>query len=159
MSQKTGQGILLTVTNCYLGLLKSSQIALVDGQGKLRQKEKVNLTSEKDLHLGIYRKFPKINAVIHAHSIHTVGFFNYYSKLDILGFEARIHLDKLPVVPQFTPTVTKIEPVLAALEKNNIVVLKNHGVVAMGENFRLAFALIEMLEEQAKVNLLLRGRR
>jgi putative sterol carrier protein len=37
------------------------------------------------------------------------------------------------------------------------VVLKNHGVVAIGKNFKEAVSLIELLEEQAKVNLMLKS--
>lgn len=157
MSQKAGKrDILLTVTNCYLGLLKSSQIALVDGQGRLRQKGlPVKLTSEKDLHLGILNKFREAKVVIHAHPIHTLAFFHYLPRLDVFSFETRFNLGKVPVIPQNTPTVTNIKPVLQALENNNIVVLKDHGVVAIGNDFGSAFALIELLEEQAKINLLL----
>ncbi|MDD5259429.1 MAG: class II aldolase/adducin family protein [bacterium] len=153
------QKILLTVTNCYLGMLTASQIAVAGLDGRiLAGSRDCRLTMEKDLHLGILRKFPKVNVVIHAHPIHTVAFFECYRKLDIFGFESKLHFEKLPVIPQSTLTVTRIAPVLAALDTSNIAVLKNHGVVAMGEDFRSAFALIEMLEEQAKVNLLLRGK-
>jgi ribulose-5-phosphate 4-epimerase/fuculose-1-phosphate aldolase len=159
MSAKIGPDrLLVTVTSCYLGMLTAAQVALVDEAGHPLEKGQPALTSEKELHLGIYQKFPKINAVIHAHPVHTVAFFNYFKELDIFSFESRLNLGQVPVVPQTTPTVTKVQPVLAALEKNNLVVLKNHGVVAMGEDFCSAFALIELIEEQAKVNLMLRGK-
>ncbi|MDD5492494.1 MAG: class II aldolase/adducin family protein, partial [bacterium] len=114
------------------------------------------LTSEKNLHFGILNKFPSAKAVIHAHPIYALAFFHYFPRLDIFSFETRFNLGQVPVVPQTTPTVTNIKPVLQALENNNIVVLKNHGVVAIGNDFASAFALIELLEEQAKINLLLR---
>ena len=50
-------------------------------------------------------------------------------------------------MPQNTPSIVNIEPVLKALENNSIVVLGNHGVVAMGSSFKEAFSLIELLEE------------
>jgi ribulose-5-phosphate 4-epimerase/fuculose-1-phosphate aldolase/putative sterol carrier protein len=157
MSARIGaQKTLLTVTNCYLGMLKSSQIAVVDPNGRIIQGTRsCKLTSEKDLHLGILKKFPEAKVVIHAHPIHALAFFHYFPRLDIFSFESRFNLGKVPVVPQSTPTVTDIKLVLTALENNNIVVLKDHGVVVMGADFASSFALIELLEEQAKINLVL----
>ena len=157
VSARTGQQkILLTVTNCYLGMLTASQIAVVGHDGRIISGTKAcKLTSEKDLHLGILNKFPAAKVVIHAHPVHTLAFFHYFPRLAVFSFETRFNLGKVPVVPQSTPTVTNIKPVLQALENNNIVVLRDHGVVAMGDNFAAVFALIELLEEQAKINLLL----
>ncbi len=150
------QKALLTVTNCYLGMLTASQIAVVGHDGRIISGNKAcKLTSEKDLHLGILNNFPAAKVVIHAHPVHTLAFFHYFPRLAVFSFETRFNLGKVPVAPQSTPTVTNIKPVLRALESNNIVVLRNHGVVAMGDNFAAVFALIELLEEQAKINLVL----
>lgn len=158
MSARTGQhNVLLTVTNCYLGMLTASQIAVVDHKSKFIPGAKpCKLTSEKDLHLGILKKFPEVKVVNHAHPANALAFFHYFPRLDIFSFENRFNLGSVPVIPQSTPTVMNIKPVLQALGNNNIVVLRDHGVVAMGKDFAAAFALVELLEEQAKINLALR---
>jgi putative sterol carrier protein len=46
--------------------------------------------------------------------------------------------------------VTAPEPVIAALKTNNLVVLKNHGTVAMAGKFQDALAITEALEEAVK---------
>jgi L-fuculose-phosphate aldolase len=150
-----GDNLLLTVTNCYLGMLTASQIAVVDLSGRLITGTG-RLTSEKDLHLGIIGKFPETKVVLHAHPANALAFFHYFPRLDVFSFENRFNLGSVPVIPQSTPTVTNIKPVLQALGNNNIVVLRDHGVVAMGKDFAAAFALVELLEEQAKINLALR---
>ena len=43
------------------------------------------------------------------------------------------------------------------MENNSVAVLQDHGVVAIGENFAAAFSLIELLEEQCRINLMLKG--
>ena len=43
-----------------------------------------------------------------------------------------------------------MEPVIKELKASNIVVLRNHGVVAMGKDLFYAFVLIQELEEQTK---------
>jgi ribulose-5-phosphate 4-epimerase/fuculose-1-phosphate aldolase len=112
---------------------------------------------ERELHLEIYKQFKDTKVVLHAHPSFTTAFFNYFDRLDIFSFEAKFYLGEVKAIAQDTPTVTNIEPVLEALENANIVVLKNHGVVAVGDDFKAAFSLIELLEEQARVNLLMKS--
>ncbi len=155
ISLKVDKGILITSHDCYLGELMPADILLVDENGRVLEGKR-EITSEKDLHLKIHKKFPKVQVVLHAHSPYTVAFFYYFDKLDIFSFEAKFYLGSIKVVPQDTPTVTEIEPVLRELENSNIVVLGRHGVVSVGRDFKETFSLIELLEEQAKVNLLIK---
>jgi putative sterol carrier protein len=55
-----------------------------------------------------------------------------------------------------TPTVTDLKPVIEALKANNVVVLKNHGVLAMGKNLFDCFLLIQCLEESVKTDAISR---
>jgi len=158
ISLKTDKGILITSHDCYLGEITNDDILFVDAQGKILEGIK-EITSEKDLHLNIHDKFPEERVVLHSHSPYTVAFFHYFKKLDFFSFEAKFYLGDIKVIPQSSPTVTDTEPVISALDNNNIVVIGDHGVVAMGEDFKEAFSLIELLEEQAKVNFLVRSTR
>ena len=146
--------ILITTHNCYLGHLKEKDILLVNLKGDLIEGEG-EITSEKVLHLDIHNKFKDIRVVLHAHPTATVAFFHFFKNLDIFSFEARFYLASLKVIPQDTPTVIDTKPILEALEVSNIVVLKNHGVISIGKDFKSSFGLIELLEEQSKINLLL----
>ncbi|MBI3990672.1 MAG: class II aldolase/adducin family protein, partial [Candidatus Omnitrophica bacterium] len=65
-------------------------------------------------------------------------------------FETKLYLGNVPVVAQDTPAVTKPELVTEALKLSNLVVLKNHGVVAVADNFKDALYLIETLEEAVR---------
>ena len=149
------QKILLTTHDCYLGYLEEEDILLVDLEGNIIE-GKGQLTSETKLHLAIQKKFPETQVVLHAHSPYTTAFFNYFDALDIFSFESRFYLGDIKAIPQDTPTVIDTEPVLNALENNAIVILKNHGVVTTGNSFKEAFSFIELLEEQARVNLMLK---
>jgi putative sterol carrier protein len=112
--------------------------------------ESKRLSSEFQLHSHIYRNSPA-RAVIHCHLPLSNGYFSVYSDLKVLTFETRLYLGSVPVVEQETPTVTKPELVIEALKTNNLVVVKHHGVVSVGENFDEALYLIETLEEAVKV--------
>ena len=148
--------IFITRHDAYLGYLDDTDVIRMDANGRISEGEG-EPTSEQILHTGIYQNFTEIQTVVHAHSSYTTAFFNYHGTLEIFSFESKFYLGNIPVVPQSTPTVTNLKPVLTALENSNIVVLKHHGVVAMGNSFKETVSLIELLEEQAKVNLLIKN--
>lgn len=145
--------ILITAHDAYLGLLEKEDILLIDIDGQVIEGKK-GTTSEKELHLEIHKNFPEKRAVLHAHSPYTVYFFHFFQTLEPVSFEERFYLGKVSSITQHTPTVTDVTPVIEALKTNNIVVLKDHGVVAIGEDFKSTFSLIELLETQARLNLL-----
>ena len=149
--------ILMTSHDSYLGQLEEDEIVLLDSKGAIIEGEK-EPTSEKPLHLGIMEHIDEAKVIIHAHSPFTTAYFHYFKKLDIFSFEAKFYLGEIKVIPQSGPTVTDINPVIEELMNNNIVVLGNHGVVAIGKDFKSAFSLVELLEEQSKINLMFSGK-
>jgi L-fuculose-phosphate aldolase len=139
--------ILVTATQTELGALKESDILKIDLD---HNREANKVTTEFPLHKLIYKNFPA-QVVIHCHPVFTNGYFAVYSDIKLLTFESKLYLGNIPVVEQDTPAVTRPEQVVEVLKTSNLVVLKNHGVVAMGEIFKGAFNLIETLEEAVKV--------
>ena len=148
--------VLITSHDSYLGFLEKNEVLLTDLDANVLEGD-LSPAVEKDLHLGIYKSFDDVRAVIHSHSPLTTAYFHYFTSLNTFSFESRFYLGALQVVPQYTPTVTDIAPVISALEKSSIVVLQNHGVVSMGKDFKEAYGLMELLEEQAKVNFMIRS--
>ena len=59
-------------------------------------------------------------------------------------------------IPQTTPAVTDVVPVVEGFKKNNIVALRNHGVVAKGDTLFDCFLLIQVLEEAVKTDAISR---
>jgi L-fuculose-phosphate aldolase len=141
--------ILITATGTFLGDLGREDIVAVDiaAAGIPAGKKP---SSELPLHSLVYKNFPA-KVVIHCHAPLINGYFAVNSSLKALTFETKFYLGDVPVVEQDTPTVTKPGPVIEALKNNNLVVLKNHGVVALGATFEDALALIEALEEAVRV--------
>jgi ribulose-5-phosphate 4-epimerase/fuculose-1-phosphate aldolase/putative sterol carrier protein len=138
--------ILITATGTSLGNLKPGDILKVS----VREKNQPGLSTEFPLHSLIYRNFPA-KTVIHCHPPLVNGYFAVYSELKNLTFESKLYLGNVPVVAQDTPAITKPELVIEALRTNNLVAIKNHGVVAMAEDFQKGLNLIETLEEAVKI--------
>lgn len=145
---------LVTAHNAYLGYLGEKEIILIDKTGKPLEETRHKPTSELAMHLGAYKN-ETVNAVIHAHPAFTTAFYAKFKNLDIYSYEARLYLSNIPVIEQDGPIVTDVAPVLNALSQSNIVVLKKHGIVSVGADFKEAFSWAEMLEEACKVNVAL----
>lgn len=141
--------ILITATGTILGSLTEEDIVKFNLTANKCDSAKPP-SSELPLHSLVYKNFPA-RAVVHAHPPLINGYFSVNSSLKALTFETKLYLGDVPVIEQDTPTVTKPEMVIEALKGNNLVVLKNHGAVAMGNTFDEALSLIEALEEAVRV--------
>jgi L-fuculose-phosphate aldolase len=141
--------MLITATGTSLGALTARDIARVSiskgpcGSG-------CRPSSEFPLPSMIYRNFD-CSRVVHCHPPLTNAYFTAYARLADLIFETRHTIGDVPVVKQYSVTVTKPAPVIAALRKNKLVVLKNHGVVAIDDDFIEAFYRVEALESAVEV--------
>lgn len=141
--------ILITASGTTLGELGPQDIVRVDLSTNKPDSEK-NPSSELPLHALIYKNFSR-SKIIHCHPPLTNAYFAANASLKALTFETKFYLGNVPVVEQDTPTVTKPEIVIDALKTSNLVVLKNHGVVSMADNFSDCLSLVEALEEAVKV--------
>ncbi|MBM3249602.1 MAG: hypothetical protein FJZ09_02000 [Candidatus Omnitrophica bacterium] len=140
--------ILITTTGTFLGDLKEDDIVRFNLSTSKPEGSK-SPSSELPLHSLVYKNFPAKN-VIHAHPPLVNAYFAVNNSLEALTFETKFYLGDIPVVAQDTPTVTDPEAVIAALKTNNLVVLKNHGIVAISDKFEDGLALIEALEEAVR---------
>jgi len=142
------ENILITATGAALGQLKESDIVKVNlASGK--SEAGPNPSSELPLHSLVYKNFTA-QAVIHCHPPLINGYFAVTKTLKAMSFETKFYLGDIPVIPQETPTVTAPAPVIAALKTNNLVILKNHGTVAIADKFQEALNITEALEEAVK---------
>ncbi|MGE5197496.1 MAG: class II aldolase/adducin family protein [Deltaproteobacteria bacterium] len=146
--------ILITASGTSLGNLNSADIIKVDISKGVDTKEQ-NVSSEFPLHRAVYKNFPA-KVIIHCHPSLINGYFAVCSDIKPLTFETKFYLGRIPVVSQDTPTVTNLEPVMEALKTSNLTVIKNHGVISVGDNFDQALYLIEALEEAIKTAALAR---
>lgn len=137
--------ILLTATRTCLGLLHEEDIVLMSLNGEVLDNKKAS--SEAPLHLDIFRNFPETRAIVHTHTIYTNAYFLENDQYTPRIYEAKFWFGELKAVPQYAPNVVETAPVLAALKRNNIAVLKNHGVISMGEDLFNCFLLVQTLEE------------
>lgn len=153
ISKRVGDKILITAHESYLGFLDEDDILVMDQDGTILEGDK-EPTSEKPLHISIYQQFPQQHVVIHAHPPYTVHYFHHYEGLTPITLEERVYLGKISAIAQKTPTITDLDAIHQALDNNDIVVIKDHGVVAIGEDCKYTYSLIELLETNARLRLI-----
>jgi len=142
------ENILITATHTSLGDLEVDDIVKLNLATGNKEAGK-DPSSELPLHSLIHKNFSD-RAVVHCHPPLINGYFGVCPDIKVLTFETKLYLGDVPVVAQDTPAVTKPELVIEALKKNNLVVLKNHGVVSVAESLEEALQLVELLEEAVK---------
>ena len=142
------ENILITATGTYLGQLSENDIVKVN-LADSKYVGEIKPSSELPLHALVYKNFPA-KVVVHCHPPLINGYFAVSKILKAMSFETKFYLGDIPLIPQETPTVTDPEAVIAALKTNNLVVLKNHGTVAIADKFQGALSITEALEEAVK---------
>ncbi|MDO8661774.1 MAG: class II aldolase/adducin family protein [Candidatus Omnitrophota bacterium] len=147
-SRLDDKNILITATGTSLGNLKYQDIVKVNSNS-LSSSGVSKPSSELPLHALIHKNF-SAKTILHAHPPLINGYFAVYSEIKALTFETKLYLGNVPVVPQETPAVTNPEAVVEALKSSNLVVLKNHGVIAVTDQFSDGLNLIEALEEAVR---------
>ena len=109
------------------------------------------------MHLSIYNK-SKVNAIVHTHSPYTLSVaISVTNQFQHVLEEAKLIVGD-PVIIANKPSGSKelADIVSEAFrhpdtKKLRAVVIKNHGVVAVGNNIHEARAVVEALEEWSKI--------
>jgi L-fuculose-phosphate aldolase len=118
---------------------------------------------EYSLHLNIYKKKNDVSAIVHAHPIFASSFTTMNCEINTsLTAEARAVCGK----PRFVPYALMGSAELADIVAENaaeadIMLLENHGVLTTGPDLLKAFDKLEVLENAAKMTLIvdIKGRK
>ena len=111
---------------------------------------------ESEMHLSIYRKKKDVTAVVHAHPVFASAFTAMKCKINtFLTAEACAILSEPQVVPYALMGTGKLAGLVAEkIMLSDILLLENHGIVTTGSNLLQAFDRIEVLENAAKMTLI-----
>ncbi len=147
--------ILITPTATDKGTIKWRDVGILNILGE-------NLTShlkpsiETEMHLAIYRKKKSISAIVHAHPVFATSFTAMKCGIDTsLTAEAAAILGKPLLVPYaLMGTVDLAKIASESILISEILLLENHGILTVGTNLLQAFDRIEVLENAAKMTLI-----
>jgi len=111
---------------------------------------------ESEMHLSIYKKKKEVTAIVHAHPVFASSFTAMKCKIDTnLTAEACAILGTPLMVPYaLMGTADLANLVSENALKSDILLLENHGILTTGASLLQAFDKIEVLENAAKMTLI-----
>ena len=147
--------IVVTPTGVSKGDMNPDMMVVMDLDGNVISKGLRGPSSEVKMHLRVYRENPDVTAVVHAHPIYATSFAIAGVPLDkpILS-EAMLQVGVVPVAHYAKPGTTDVPDSIAPFVKDYAaVMLSNHGVLTWGSDLEQALARMEVVENYAKVTL------
>lgn len=132
--------------------LTENVICVFDENGKQIWGEK-KASSELCMHKGAYTVKDEIKAVIHCHAPHLTAYAICNVPLEFKCHpELLFHFKDIPVAPYGKPGTDEIlDNARPYLLYRNLVLLGNHGVLAVGSTLDLAYQRVEAAEKFARV--------
>ncbi|KAA3602780.1 MAG: class II aldolase/adducin family protein [Calditrichaeota bacterium] len=142
---------LTTHTGRSKGFLTLDEIVKVSPDGKPISKGKPS--TEVEMHLGIYKERPDVNAIVHAHPVFATSFALARIPLDQCTIpEIVTTLGAVPLADYSTPSTQEVSDSLKEpIGKADAVLLANHGVVCAGFDVFDAYFKLERVEHFAQI--------
>ena len=150
---ESGDIVAITPTLKSLAELREEDIVLVNEKGETLTKGKPS--SEVFMHLDIYKENPEVYGIAHTHSPYATGFAFSNKRIKRLEGFGKIESEYIKDIEYFKPgSIELAEAASEALKSEDVIVLKNHGIVATGETLKEAATLVEFVEEIAKTQFI-----
>ena len=108
---------------------------------------------ELPIHIEIYRQRPDIRCIVHTHPLYATAFAATNQVLRPINCEAVLFAKPLPYFDATTDLIVKPEQGRALAEKlgdAKAILMKNHGIVVVGETIETATARAFLLEKTIK---------
>ena len=144
--------VLITPSGFEKTALKPENLLLMDLEGNVLRGD-LKPTIETSMHLGIYKARNDVNAVIHTHSPYAMTLSIINEPIPVLTVEfASAVGHEVPVTGFVLPgTKDLADEVVKALGEDRVAALiRNHGVVAVGESLEEAYNVAILVEEEAR---------
>lgn len=153
VSARFGDVVAITPTLKSLSQLDEEDIVLVNMEGEVLTKGKPS--SEVNMHLGIYKKRSDVTAIVHTHSPYATGFAFSDKKLKRLEGFGEIKNPYLPFIEYEKPGTDELaQSASEGLGDEDVLILKNHGVICVSDNLKEAMLLAVFVEETAKTQFI-----
>ncbi len=158
ISVRKGDLMLISPSATDKSRMRAAEILVMDFSGKVRHGS-LPPSIEYSMHLSIYRSRPDIAAIVHAHPVNACAISASGNNIAIdLIAETYAVLGKIAYAPNHLMGGSKLAASVAkASESSDCIVMRNHGIIALGKNLLQAFDRIEVAENAAKITLIHMG--
>ena len=147
------QDILITGSGVAKAFMKVEDIASMTLSGKTNYG---NPSSEKEMHLAVYRQCPQAVCVVHAHPPTAIAWSIAHPQLTELPAyclsELILAVKRIPFVPYARPGTSAMgEQLLPLIPEHRVLILSRHGALTWGESLSEALNGMERLEHAAQI--------
>ena len=137
--------------------LNADDIALLDIATGKRFGSGLPLSIETEMHRQIYSVRSDVNAIVHSHPVYCCLFSASAEEIDLSVIAESWYLmgGRLAKVPYARMGTEKLAVSVAEYAaENDVLLLENHGAIALGSALLQAFDRLECLEQAAKLTAL-----
>ena len=152
-----GDGYLVTASGVSLRDVSPSNLVAVDPAGKkIDGPNDLRPSKEISFHLSVYEGRPAANAVIHVHPPYATAFAAQGRLIPQVTVSSRLKLRQGPLVPVADPGSAELsgfvtDALAAAGEDASVLLLRDHGLIALGDSLPSAFDNAELAADTAEV--------
>ncbi|NBC10705.1 MAG: class II aldolase/adducin family protein [Planctomycetes bacterium] len=150
--------ILITASGVSKGMLKPEHIIACDMDGHVVDRQaKCKPSSERKVHIAVYKHRPDVKAVIHSHPPHATAFAVANIPLpEGIHPEAEVFLGRVPIAAYATPSTEELPNSILPLigPETNTVLMGNHGSVSFSTDLTDAYYKLEILDAYCRILLL-----
>lgn len=135
--------------------MMEEDVVKVDLEGNLIDGTK-KLSKEWQFHAGIYKVRPKVMVVIHVHPPYATSIANNQEELPLVTNHAKGYLKYVPTINTAPSGSDKLADYVIEQYKDPervAILMREHGIVTVGDTFHRAYYLAEMVEDTAKIAL------
>lgn len=146
---------LATPTGISKSFITPEKLVHIDKDFNLLEESEYRPSSEIKMHMRCYEEREDVGAVIHAHPPVATGYAVANKALDQYSMiETVIAIGSIPVTPYGTPSTYEVPDHIAPyLGEHDVMLLQNHGALAVGADLLTAYYRMETLELYAKISL------
>lgn len=148
--------LLTTPTGMSKSFITPEKLIRIDRKGNvLDAVEGLRPSSEIKMHLRCYDKRDDVRAVVHAHPPGATGFAVAHKAMDMYNMiECVTTIGSVPLTPYGTPSTVELPDAIEPyLDEHDVMLLENHGALAVGSDVLTAFYRMETLELWAKITI------
>lgn len=154
ISARYKDGLLITTSGSSNGYLQKEHIVYTDFEGKSLDKGK-KPSSEKFLHIEIYKQRPDINYIIHVHAPYLSSFASAGKDLMApIMAENVFYFGGIPLAEYALPSTRElVDNTIKYFDEYDAVLMANHGFVVGASTMEDAYLKLELAESYAQVVL------
>ncbi len=152
ISARYNEGMLITTSGSANGYLSESDVVYTNFNGDALEEGK-KPSSEKFLHIEIYKKRPDINFIIHVHAPYLSSFACSGRDLTASVMAENVfYFGGIPLAEYALPSSLQlVENTIKYFDKYDAVLMANHGFIIGSNTMRDAYLKLELAESYAQV--------